>query len=581
MSPTVIGRRKIWLWTTIFATAAILVLSACTAGQPQPAPEPPVEAVADTPVATKAIAPTEVEITARDFAFDMPAEIPSGWVSLTLTNEGEVNHHGIVMRLLDGVTLEDALAAMGDEESDQAEISDLEFFMPDTDPGSSNQATVEMAPGHWIILSVSMDASTDGEMTPDFARGSVAEFDVVETDAVAAAPEADLTLTIGADDFDLAAEMTEGVHTIHVVNDSGQENGYAFILKMEGGTTMDDVMAMFDALFSGQEMDMENMPVFYAVGGLMAHNLGDSYYTTVDLTPGDYTVISSISDGNDFPYAGLNKSFTVAGDATSADAGNADSADIPELLIEVSEDGIMVPDDAPGGIVSVTINNTGEQMHMIDLWRIREGHTQDEIIALNDYLKENPDDFFGIFDLGSWIHYAQDIEPGATYHYYADLGTGHFFLSDETNPELDPVFFSATELVGVTEPAADVNVDMADFSYAMADTIPAGEQWWEVTNSGEQWHLAAIMGANPDASLEAIEAAFGDEDGPPPADAIIEIFGGMPPMSPGERVWLEFDLEPGAYEVVCPLPDVIAIMSGGAPMSHLAHGMRHAFTVEN
>ena len=176
---------------------------------------------------------------------------------------------------------------------------------------------------------------------------------------------------------------------------------------------------------------------------------------------------------------------------------------------------------------------------------------------------------------------ADGLEPGASHHFYADLGIGDFFMSDDTNPDLGPVFFSTTELVGTTEPDAAVTVDMADFSYTMPDAIPAGEQWWEVTNSGEQWHLAALIEAAPDATLEDIMAAFGDEDSPPPADAVVKAVGGMPPMSPGERVWITMDLEPGAYEVVCPLPDVAAIMAGGPPLSHLEHGMRHAFTVEN
>ena len=166
------------LWIAVLASAAMLLLSACApTGAPQTAPDataaPSEEVPSEASAATDAgAALPEIAITARDFGFDMPAEIPSGWVSLTLTNEGEVNHHGIVMRLLDGVTMEDALAAMGDEEGDQAEISDLQFFLPDTDPGSSNQATVEMAPGHWIIFSVSMDAAAIGaadEMTPDYA----------------------------------------------------------------------------------------------------------------------------------------------------------------------------------------------------------------------------------------------------------------------------------------------------------------------------------------------------------------------------------------------------------------------------
>ena len=47
----------------------------------------------------------------------------------------------------------------------------------------------------------------------------------------------------------------------------------------------------------------------------MGYNLGDRYYTTVELTPGNYTVISSI-DGSEFPYSGFNKSFTVPGTET-------------------------------------------------------------------------------------------------------------------------------------------------------------------------------------------------------------------------------------------------------------------------
>ena len=583
MHPTKNYVNKNLRWLVSFILLTILTMSACVA--PIPADQPESETM-DTNQAAQSTEMTntsipKITITARDFAFDMPAEVSSGWVSLTLTNAGEINHHGIVMRLLDGVTVEEALAAMDDPNANQEDFTDLMFFLPDTGPGLSNQATVEMAPGHWVIFSVSMDSAASGaseEAVPDFLLGSIQEFDVITSDAPAAAPEGDMVLAIGADEFELPVEIAAGKQTIQIVNESGQENGYAFILKMEGDTTMDDVLAMFDALFSGQEMDMAALPSFVPVGGLMSHNLGDRFYTTVDLTPGNYTVISSI-DSSEFPYSGLSKNFTVPSDETTAGANETAAMEIPTLLIEVSEDGIMAPEETPGGIVGITVNNTGKQIHMIDLWRIREGHTRDEIIAQNDYLKENPDDFFGVFELGSWIHLVEDIGPGESAHFYADLGRGDFFLVDETNPELGPIFFSASEVVGVMEPTASMSVDMSDFAYAMPDTVPAGEQWWEFTNSGEQWHLAAIIDANPDATMYEIMAVF--EEGPPPADAVVDIFGGKPPMSPGERVWLAFDLEPGSYEVVCPLPDVATLMDGGPPMSHIEHGMRRAFTVEN
>jgi hypothetical protein len=263
-----------------------------------------------------------------------------------------------------------------------------------------------------------------------------------------------------------------------------------------------------------------------------------------------------------------------------AAAQPASAPAIPELAIEVGDSGFVVPDPAPGGIVSVAVRNTGAQPHTASLWRIRDGHTQDEIVAMNDLLQENPDAFFGIFELGSWIHYSEEIAPGATQQFYADLGKGEFFLIDDANPGQAPAFFTAPEIVGTVEPAADVQVDMADFSYAMPARIPAGQKLWEVTNSGAQWHLAAIITANPDATPEEILASFGGPDTPPPADAAVQVMGGMPPMSPGERVWLAIELAPGKYEVVCPLPDLAALATGGEPLPHLLHGMRHAFTVE-
>jgi hypothetical protein len=42
----------------------------------------------------------------------------------------------------------------------------------------------------------------------------------------------------------------------------------------------------------------------------MPYSLGKSYYTDLDLQPGDYAVITNIN-ATDFPYSGMSKSFTV------------------------------------------------------------------------------------------------------------------------------------------------------------------------------------------------------------------------------------------------------------------------------
>ena len=254
---------------------------------------------------------------------------------------------------------------------------------------------------------------------------------------------------------------------------------------------------------------------------------------------------------------------------------------IPVVAIEANDSGLAVAEVVPGSIVQVDITNSGDNPAAVSLFRMREGHTRQELNEFKAVADANPEAFFGIFELAGFIHGIEGIPPGTTSTFYADLGTGEFILSDDAHPERDPMFFRADEATGTTEPAAAVTVDMLDFAYTMPNTVPAGPGLWEFTNSGDQWHLAAMTTYNPDATPEQLLALFSEEGGPPPADAPVQVVGGLPPMSPGERVWIEMDLPPGEYQLLCPLPDVVAMAEGGEPLPHLLHGMQRRFTVEN
>lgn len=254
---------------------------------------------------------------------------------------------------------------------------------------------------------------------------------------------------------------------------------------------------------------------------------------------------------------------------------------IPVVAIEAGDDGLQVADVVPGGIVQVDITNTGSNPAAVTLFRMKEGHTRQEVNEFKAVADANPEAFFGLFELAGFIHGIEGIAPGATSTFYADLGTGEFILSDDAHPERDLTFFKADEVVGTTEPAATVSVDMVDFAYTMPDTVPGGQGLWEFTNSGDQWHLAVMTAYNPDVTPEQLLALFG-EPGEVPADAPeVQVMGGLPPMSPGERVWIEMDLPPGEYQLLCPLPDIVAMAEGGEPLPHLLHGMQRRFTVEN
>ena len=80
-------QRKRRPWTVILAIVAMLVMGACTAGVQQAVP-----ASENTPTVNESTAPTHatqtmppaITITARDFAFDMPDEIPR-WATIWAT----------------------------------------------------------------------------------------------------------------------------------------------------------------------------------------------------------------------------------------------------------------------------------------------------------------------------------------------------------------------------------------------------------------------------------------------------------------------------------------------------------------
>lgn len=295
-------------WQSL-AGGALLIAAATLGGcQPVRPVSTTAPAAAQPAAASAEAAIPQVKITAKDFAFDLPATLPAGLVALTLSNEGKANHHAIVSRLKEGVTLDQFKDALAKDE-DLQKITDQYFFMPDTDPGKSNEATVELSPGTWTVVSVSMADFSDP--TPDWARGSLAEFTVEQGAAAApAAPTADLVLTVKADDVDMPAEVAAGKHLVQVVNASGAPSGYAFIVQLGGDTTVEDILASFDALFAGKQPD--KMPQASAVGGLMGYAgfANNSYYTNVDLQPGNYALFTSVN-AKDFPYGGLVKKFTV------------------------------------------------------------------------------------------------------------------------------------------------------------------------------------------------------------------------------------------------------------------------------
>lgn len=104
----------------------------------------------DQPVEQSAAAQTTVQVTATEYAFDVPAEITGGEVEMRFTNNGSAPHEFVLFRIKDGKTEADVEAALQGQEppkwsEDLGQVAALS-------PGESTTVTRTLEPGNYVWL---------------------------------------------------------------------------------------------------------------------------------------------------------------------------------------------------------------------------------------------------------------------------------------------------------------------------------------------------------------------------------------------------------------------------------------------
>src|SRR5687767_1046211 len=121
----------------------------------------------------------EVVIKTKDYAFEAPDQIEAGLVSITMVNDGQEPHHAQMIRLNDGVTLEQFQTAMQESEAAAMALMTLVGRPGLVDPGLSTQVTLELKPGQYVLLC--FVPSHDG--VPHLAKGMVKPIEGVAASA--------------------------------------------------------------------------------------------------------------------------------------------------------------------------------------------------------------------------------------------------------------------------------------------------------------------------------------------------------------------------------------------------------------
>jgi hypothetical protein len=274
------------IFLTSFFTAALaaLTLSACAA----PAQSAP--------------AAVQVTLKGHDFSFEAPDQIAAGAVTLNFTNAGQEPHHAQVVRLNDGVTMEQLQAALKKSETEAFPLMAFAGGPGAVFPNQSSSVTLDLSPGQYALLC--FFTSNDG--TPHFAKGMLKPLTInAATSAKAAPPKADLTISMKDFHFELPAEIKAGKQVWKITNDGPQPHELQ-VLKLALGKTVDDMAVFFEK--------GEGTPPFDTFGGMQGLNQGMSGWLNLDLQPGTYVAICYIPDpktGQPHFALGMLMPFTV------------------------------------------------------------------------------------------------------------------------------------------------------------------------------------------------------------------------------------------------------------------------------
>jgi hypothetical protein len=287
------------------------VSMALLAAAAMPACQSSDKADGDSEAQVAAIGGQIVDVTAREFTFEAPSEIPSGWTTFRMRNAGEQEHFLVLWRLPEGNTFEDYVtqvvpafgSIMGpymDGTTDRGEaLQALGGLLPEwfgsvvpaggsglTAPGRTAQTTVDLEPGNYVIECY--------VKTPEGVfhgmLGMVHSLMVTDVPSGATAPEADIELSITNYAIATEGELTAGQHTVrvHVVEDpEGFLKHDVHLVRLADGTGVEQVVAWMDWM----DALMPPAPGEF-MGGAEDMPAGHTAYVTVDLTPGNYAWVS-------------------------------------------------------------------------------------------------------------------------------------------------------------------------------------------------------------------------------------------------------------------------------------------------
>ena len=256
-----------------------------------------------------------VETLAVGHQFQMSTnEVPSGWTTFRLDNQGDEVHFLVIERLPEGKTLQDSLTEVvppfqeamdlinaGDAEAGFAKLGDLPAWFGEVQfmggpglvsPGHVAEVTVDLQPGTYVVECYVKDEN--GEFHS--YHGMIEELTVTGETAATSEPTAELEIRLSNDGIEADEEIDAGRHVIAVHFDEHQPapafGNDVHVVRLGEGQQAADIGPWMDW---SQVQGLRSPAPAEFLGGTHEMPVGNIAYMTVDLEPGRYAYVSELS----------------------------------------------------------------------------------------------------------------------------------------------------------------------------------------------------------------------------------------------------------------------------------------------
>ena len=301
--------------------AGALALGAAACGDDKDKDATPTSAAPEATEEEVSVEPGTLPITTLEYRFEAPTTISGGLTAITLDNPGGEDHQAQLLKLNEGVTLDQLSEALTSDTTGAA------AFALSTVAGGANaaqagggttEAIIDLEPATYAMLCFLENA----EGVPHFALGMLSELEVTEPTEEADLPAPDHSITAADYSFTEPSAVAAGETTMQFIN-SGTEPHELTVVAMQEGFTGDDLLDLLGLTAPGAPTPgpdeptptagEEGGPPFIAVGGIGAIPPGGSAYWVQNLEPGNYGLLCFVPNAEGVPHAalGMVAGFTV------------------------------------------------------------------------------------------------------------------------------------------------------------------------------------------------------------------------------------------------------------------------------